>query len=109
MSEPIDVDKEGHPLTLLDVLVGEDSLEEDTATKWNVARLNRYMQECLTAREREILERRYGLVGEGMTQREVAKLYGISRSYVSRIETKALSKLRRRYEQGDRPRKPIET
>ncbi len=108
MSEPIDVDKEGNPLTLLDVLVGEDSLEEDTATKWNAARLKRYMQECLTAREREILERRYGLVGEGMTQREVAKLYGISRSYVSRIETKALSKLRCRYEQGDRPRKPID-
>ena len=92
ISEPIDVDKEGNPLTLMDVLVGEDSLEEDTAL-----------------REQKILALRYGLVGNGLTQREVAKKYQISRSYVSRIEKKALEKLRARFEAGDvTPRPPTE-
>jgi RNA polymerase sporulation-specific sigma factor len=59
------------------------------------------MDETLSTREREILEWRYGLVGEPLTQRQVAKKLGISRSYVSRIETKALSKLRKRFERGD--------
>ena len=109
ISEPIDVDKEGNPLTLMDVLVGEDSLEEDTALRLNAERLRRYMPECLDEREQKILALRYGLVGNGLTQREVAKKYQISRSYVSRIEKKALEKLRARFEAGDvTPRPPTE-
>ena len=107
ISEPIDVDKEGHPLTLIDVLACEDSLEEDTAVRLNTEKLYRYMKECLDDREREILALRYGLVGNGLTQREVAKKFDISRSYISRIEKKALTKLRRRFESGDiTPRLP---
>ena len=107
ISEPIDVDKEGHPLTLMDLLAAEDSLEEDTALRVNSERLGRYMQECLDDREREILAYRYGLIGNGLTQHEVADHYHISRSYVSRIEKKARQKLRRRFEQGDAPRRPV--
>ena len=106
MSDPIDVDKEGNPLTLMDVLADESSLEEETALRLNGALLHRYMQECLDEREREILTLRYGLAGEPLAQREVAKKYNISRSYVSRIETKALSKLRRRFEEGS-PLPPV--
>ncbi len=107
LSEPIDMDKDGNPLTLMDVLAAEDSLEEDTALRVNSERLGRYMQDCLDDREREILAYRYGLIGSGQTQHEVAKRYNISRSYVSRIEKKALEKLRRRFEQGDVPRQPV--
>lgn len=108
LSEPIDMDKDGNPLTLMDVLAAEDSLEEATALRVNSERLGRYMQDCLDDREREILAYRYGLIGSGQTQHEVAKRYNISRSYVSRIEKKALEKLRRRFEQGDAPRQPVE-
>lgn len=100
-SEPIDVDKEGHPLTLMDVIAGEDTIAEDLDLKVNTEKLYRYMQECLEEREREILEWRYGMRGDGLTQREVSQKFNISRSYVSRIEKKALEKLRRRFESGD--------
>ena len=61
------------------------------------------MHECLDYREKEIIEWRYGLVGKDLTQREVAKKLNISRSYVSRIEKKALEKLKRRFDAGDVP------
>lgn len=99
--EPIETDKEGHTLTLMDVIAGEDTIAEDLELKVNAAKLYRYMEETLTDREKEILCWRYGLTREPMTQREVAKKLNISRSYVSRIEKKALEKLRRRFERGD--------
>ncbi len=71
-SEPIDVDKEGHPLTLMDVVAQEDTIADDLDLKVNTERLYRYMQESLEPREREILEWRFGLIGDGLTQREVA-------------------------------------
>ena len=98
LSEPIDTDKDGHPLSLLDVIADEDTLAEDLEQKVNAEKLRRFIPEVLDAREREVIERRYGLRGEALPQREVAKALDISRSYVSRIEKRALEKLRERFE-----------
>lgn len=100
-SEPIDTDRDGNELTLLDVVAGEDTLCEDTELKINGEKLHRYLHEELEPREREILVLRYGLVNDPLTQREVAARLNISRSYVSRIEKRALEKLHRRFEKGD--------
>ena len=99
--EPIETDKEGHTLTLMDVIAAEDTIADDLELKVNAAKLYRYMEETLTDREKEIIDWRYGLTRKPMTQREVARKLNISRSYVSRIEKKALEKLRRRFERGD--------
>jgi len=101
LSEPIDTDSEGRPLTLMDVLAQEDTILEDLDRKINIQKLERYLQECLEEREREVLRLRYGLDGAPLTQWQVAQRLAISRSYVSRLETRALNKLRRRYERGD--------
>ena len=98
LSEPIDTDKDGHPLSLLDVIADDDTLAEDLELKINSEKLYRYLYEVLDEREREVISWRYGLKGDGMAQREVADLLGISRSYVSRIEKKALEKLHARFE-----------
>ncbi len=102
LSEPIDTDSEGRPLTLMDVLAQEDTIVDDLDSKINSEKLGLYMRQTLEERERQILTLRYGLAGPILTQRQVAKRLGISRSYISRLETKALGKLRRRYERGDR-------
>lgn len=94
--EPIGTDKEGNEISLLDVIeqVQEDVVEQ-MDVKDNIRRLRILMQKLLTLREREIIELRYGLrTGEEVTQREVGAAFGISRSYVSRIEKRALLKLR---------------
>ncbi len=101
LSEPIDTDSEGRPLTLMDVLAQEDTMVDDLDRKFNTEKLGRYIRESLDSREREVICLRYGLSGRPHTQWEVAARLGISRSYVSRLETKALGKLRRRYERGD--------
>ena len=101
VSEPIDTDKEGHPLTLLDILADEDDMVGRLEDKLNGAKLYRYIEECLDDREKEVLGYRYGLSGHPMTQREVGRKLSISRSYVSRIEKAALQKLRDRFERGD--------
>ena len=98
LSEPIDTDKDGHPLSLLDVIADDDTLAEDLELKVNGEKLRRYIYEVLDEREREVIAWRYGLKGDGMAQREVATMLGISRSYVSRIEKKALEKLHERFE-----------
>lgn len=103
-SEPIDTDRDGNELTLLDVVAGEDTLSEDLETKLNGEKLHRYLHEELDKREREILVLRYGLTGNPLTQREVAARLNISRSYVSRIEKRALEKLHLRFERGDTAR-----
>ena len=108
ISDPIDTDKEGNPLTLMDVISEDDTIMDDLDLKINAEKLYRYIRESLDDREQEIIEWRYGLIGDGLTQREVAKKLNISRSYVSRIEKKALSKLKKRFDTGDvRPRPPI--
>lgn len=96
LQEGVGVDKEGNEVTLEEKLADEGkSVEEITALKLIVERLYKIMKERLTPREFEIVKLRYGLNGEKeVTQREIAKAMKISRSYVSRIETKALNKLK---------------
>lgn len=99
LSEPIDTDKEGQPLTLIDVLADNGDLADTVDVKLGTAQLAVFLKDgTLTAREQEIIRLRYGIGGTPLPQREVAKRLHISRSYVSRIETKALSKLRARFE-----------
>ena len=100
LSEPIDTDSEGRPLTLMDVLAQEDTILEDLDRKLNLQKLGGYVATCLEPREQTVIRLRYGLAGEPLTQWQVAEKLGISRSYVSRLETRALEKLRRRYERG---------
>ena len=102
LSEPIDADSEGNPLTLMDVLAQEDTMAEDLERRTALLRLGGYINECLEPREREIIALRYGLGCAPLTQWQVAERLAISRSYVSRLETRALEKLRCRYERGDR-------
>ena len=98
MNEPIDTDKEGHALTLRDVMSVEDSIIDDLDIKIKSEKLYKYIYEILSPRERIIIELRYGLNGKiPLTQREVAKLLKISRSYVSRIEKRALKLLNKRF------------
>ena len=103
LSEPIDTDGEGRPLTLMDVLAEEDTLPQDLERRLDLKVLRQYVDECLCPREREIIILRYGLEGAPLTQWQVAEKLGISRSYVSRLETRALGLLRRRYERPQSP------
>ena len=101
INETIDVDRDGNPLTYLDVISTEDTIAEDLDLKTHTEYAISLLRDVLDAREKRILILRYGLSGdEPLTQREVADRLGISRSYVSRIEKKALSTLRARF--GDR-------
>jgi RNA polymerase sporulation-specific sigma factor len=94
MSEAIDIDKEGNPLTYADILSTEDHIAEDLFTKISSAKAIAFIMKHLDARERKVLILRYGLDGnEPVTQREIARRMGISRSYVSRIEKGALEKI----------------
>ncbi|WP_455717385.1 RNA polymerase sporulation sigma factor SigK [Anaerosporobacter sp.] len=98
--EPIGADKEGNEINLLDIIESVDEDIVDTLeTRENIVKLNQFVQKLLTDREKEIIVLRYGLEGgEEVTQREIAVRLGISRSYVSRIEKKALKKLRERFD-----------
>lgn len=101
LNEAIDSDKDGNPLTLMDIMATEDCIIDDIDTKINLEKLYTYMKEVLNEREIEILTLRFGLKNHTpLTQREIAKLLNISRSYVSRIEKKALETLRKKYEYG---------
>ena len=93
--ETIDVDRDGNPLTYMDVIATEDNVAEETDTRIKNAAVRRLVATVLDEREREVIVLRYGLSGKDpLTQREVAALLGISRSYVSRIEKAALETLR---------------
>lgn len=95
LNDTIDVDKDGNPLTYIDVIGCDDSLEADTERRLCSDKALRLVASELTARERKIITLRYGLGGKKpLTQREIAELLKISRSYVSRIEKSALEKLR---------------
>ena len=95
LSDPIETDKEGNALELIDVVGTEDTMLEDIHQQDSARKLRRLVGEVLTAREAEIIRLRYGLGGTvPLTQREIAAAFGISRSYVSRIEKRALGKLK---------------
>lgn len=99
LNETIDTDKDGNPLTLLDIMAVDDDILDNLDVKLNSQKLGQFINEELTEREKTIIILRYGLGGrEPMTQKNVAKMMNISRSYVSRIETKALKQLRKRFE-----------
>ena len=94
LSEYIETGKDGSALSLMDVICSDEDLFEDLADRELYGDLYEAMERVLTERERKILILRYGLCGGGaLTQREVAAKCGISRSYISRIEKKALQKL----------------
>lgn len=95
LSDSIDIDREGNALQLMDVVGVDDTMLDDLHDRDNALRLRKLVQKCLSPREAEIIRLRYGLGGTvPLTQREVASSFGISRSYVSRIEKRALEKLR---------------
>ena len=99
LNETIDTDKDGNPLTLMDIMAVDDNILDELDKKLNSRKLGQFIREELTRRERQIIIMRYGLGGrEPMTQKKVAAVMNISRSYVSRIETKALKKLKKRYD-----------
>ncbi len=97
--EPIGQDKEGNEIRLLDVIEGQQTDAIDVMElKDNIRKLLVSIEECLTTREREIIRLRYGLGGvNAITQNEIGERYGISRSYVSRIEKRALTKLKKQF------------
>lgn len=101
--DSIGSDREGNEINLMDILEYEDEdVVEKVVRQGNLGKLEGYIRDTLTPREWDILKMRYGLKGEEeKTQREIAAIYGISRSYVSRIEKKALEKLRKRYEDNE--------
>ena len=94
LSEAIETDKAGNALYLQDVVGADDTMQEDLEGREDQRLIRRLVGECLTPREADVIRRRYGLDGHPpQTQRQVAAAYGISRSYVSRIEKRALEKL----------------
>jgi len=100
LSESLDADGEGGSLSLMDVIAEDDDLLERLSAEETCLRLRRFLDTALTVREAEIIKMRFGLNGAPpLTQREVAQRCGISRSYVSRIEKKALEKLRAAFEE----------
>ena len=99
LSDSIDMDKDGNALSLMDVISVDDNMLEDLDTKEACRKVRQCVDTCLTPREADIIRMRFGLGGgRPMTQREIAARCGISRSYVSRIEKKAVEKLRERLE-----------
>ena len=95
LSDSIESDKEGNALQLMDVVGVDDTMLDDIHARDSALLLHQLIQQRLTPREAEIIRLRYGLGGTvPLTQREIAASFNISRSYVSRIEKRALEKLR---------------
>lgn len=105
LDEPIDHDSDGNALTIADIFGSSINVEESAELRIDTDKLYRFIFEELDDREREIIAKRYGIpdkngnVCRPLPQREIAKQLGISRSYISRIEKKALQKLRKRFEE----------
>ena len=98
--EPIGTDKEGNEISLLDILKQDQTdIIDEMDTNENIRLLGSIINKCLTEREKEIILLRYGLItGKEVTQREIGEYFNISRSYISRLEKRALQKLRAEYE-----------
>lgn len=98
ISDPIDSDKDGNALTLIDIIADKRDIVEEIDKKLKLEKLRVILSGTLDEREKQIIDMRYGLSGKKeLPQREIAKKLGISRSYVSRIEKSALEKLRRQF------------
>ena len=94
INETIDVDRDGNPLTYIDVIGCDECISDDIDRKIQIERALKYVNSILTDRERQVIILRYGLYGRNpLTQKQTAVKMGISRSYISRIEKSALSKL----------------
>ena len=101
LSDYIETGADGAALSLMDVVSDESDLLEQVSTRESVRQLRRALDSCLTDQERQVVTLRYGLDGRRpQRQREVALTIGVSRSYVSRIEKRALEKLRGALEGG---------
>lgn len=100
--EPIGVDKDGESVNLVDVIEMDNrEVLEDIILSQDVEELYEAYEKCLKDSEKQVVSLRYGLFGKKEhTQREIAAILGISRSYVSRIEKKAIEKLREEFNQG---------
>ncbi|MDE7226675.1 MAG: sigma-70 family RNA polymerase sigma factor, partial [Ruminococcus sp.] len=95
---PVEVDKDGNAMTLIDIIDDGVDIHEQVELSIRSKQLYTFLKECLDHRELEIIVYRYGLYSEvPHTQNETAEKLGISRSYVSRIEKKAVEKLRMKY------------
>ena len=95
INDTVDIDKDGNPLTYLDIISVDDTTCEDIELNMHIDKVRHLVEKVLDEREKEIIVLRYGLCGyEPKTQREVAAHLKISRSYVSRIEKKALEELK---------------
>ncbi|MDD6188600.1 MAG: sigma-70 family RNA polymerase sigma factor [Clostridiales bacterium] len=95
LSDTIETDGDGNSLSLMDILCAEDDMLDSISARESCSQLRRCVETTLTRREADIITLRYGLSGKPpQPQREVAKLFDISRSYVSRIEKRALEKLK---------------
>ncbi len=94
LNDTIDVDKDGNPLTYIDIICTEDTIADDVDKKIKITKALEFIRDKLEDREKQIIIMRYGLGNTKIyTQREVAEILGISRSYVSRIEKSALEKI----------------
>ncbi len=99
LSEYIETGADGAPLELMDVVASPDDLVETISTRQDIRRLVKAIETVLTPQERQVVTLRYGLgTGQAHRQREVAAVTGLSRSYISRIEKRALEKLRKALE-----------
>lgn len=102
LNEPIGVDKDGNELVIMDMLESDQNVIEDVENSIMMEKLTAITKSVLDKREYEIIKMRYGLENTGaLTQREVAKTFNISRSYVSRIEKKALEKIKKSVNKED--------
>ena len=100
LSDYIETGTDGAALSLMDVVSEDADLLETISTREQIQQLRRVIEECLTEQERLVIQLRYGLNGNRThRQREVAQKTGISRSYVSRIEKKALQKMKKALEE----------
>jgi len=94
LDDTIDVDKDGNPLTYIDIICTDDTIADDVDKKIKINKALEYIRDKLDDREKQIIIMRYGLGNTHVyTQREVASILGISRSYVSRIEKSVLEKI----------------
>lgn len=102
INDPIETDSEGNPITLMEIVKVDDTIADDIDLEIKIEKLKKCIAQLKDEREKTIIVLRYGMNGaKPLTQKETAKLLGISRSYVSRIEKKTLAELRRMIDSTD--------